>query len=686
MRREASVFSEEFLSRFTPDSNIETMWTAIKEKLLSLRESFVPSKMTSSRFHQPWVNTEVKRLSRQKNRAFKKLKTTRKSKDKDRYQSLKKKCNQACKDAYNSYLCNMFDPAQDSNNKRFWSYIKSKKADNIGIAPLQSQSGAIRSDSKSKAEILNSQFCSVFSKDKNIPFPAFKWKYPSMRQIIISSDGIQKLLDQLKENKAPGPDNLPPILLKSLSTELAPCLQVLFQSTLQQKSIPVDWKHACVTPLFKKGSVSKPENYRPVSLTSIICKAMEHIIYSQVMRHLSDFSILADAQHGFRARRSCETQLILTTDDLLKSIDTKSQVDMILLDFAKAFDRVPHHLLIYKLGYYGIDADVLGWITSFLGNRTQEVVVDGEASQKSSVDSGVPQGSVLGPLLFLLYINDLPAYPKNNSTTRLFADDSVIYRQIDSEADAALLQEDLNRLLDWEKDWGMSFHPNKCQVISVAKKRNIVDFSYTMKGHILDKVDSVKYLGVTINNGGSWNNHINNITASSHKTLSFLQRNLSHCPMSVKELSYKSLVRSKVEYATTIWDPHTKSNIDKLEMIQRKGARFVCGDFRRYSSVTEMLQRLQWESLQARRKAYKLVMMYKTANNLVDLSVANFNLQQSPIHPHKYIQPFTRTDCYKFSYIPSVVRLWNGLPASVAQAPTIGIFRPAMQAVIYQTY
>ena len=140
------------------------------------------------------------------------------------YQEKKKKCNQVCKDAYNSYLCNMFDPAQDSNNKRFWSYIKSKKADNIGIAPLQSQSGVIRSDSKSKAEILNSQFCSVFSKDRNIPFPAIKWKYPSMRQIIISQDGIQRLLDQLKDNKAPGPDNLPPIQLKSLSAELAPCL------------------------------------------------------------------------------------------------------------------------------------------------------------------------------------------------------------------------------------------------------------------------------------------------------------------------------------------------------------------------------------------------------------------------------------------------------------------------------
>ena len=246
-----------------------------------------------------------------------------------------------------------------------------------------------------------------------------------------------------------------------------------------------------------------------------------------------------------------------------------------------------------------------------------------------------------------------------------------------------MLQEDLERLLDWEKDWGMTFHPSKCQVISVTKKRKIVNFDYVMKGHILEKVESVKYLGVTIDKGGSWNNHINNVTASSHKTLSFLQRNLSQCPMSIKK---QSLDRSKVEYATTIWDPHTKSTIDKQEMIQRKEARFVCGDFRRYSSVTEMLQRLQWEPLQARRKACKLVMMYKTVNNQVDLSL----LISICNNPHHILIS---------SYNPSLALTATNLVSSLQRydsgmdflhrwlrRPPIGIFRPAMQAVVYQTY
>ena len=207
-----------------------------------------------------------------------------------------------------------------------------------------------------------------------------------------------------------------------------------------------------------------------------------------------------------------------------------------------------------------------------------------------------------------------------------------------------------------------------------------------MRGHHLERVNSVKYLGVTISSNGSWNEHISNVAAKGHQTLTFLQRNLGSCPTSTKVLSYKSLVRSRIEYATNIWDPHTKANIDKLEMIQRKGARYVCRDFRQRSSVSDMLLRLQWESLQARHKADKLVMLYKMVHGLVDLSTTQFMLIPSPIHQYCFIQPHTRTDCYKHSFIPSAVRLWNGLPPSVIQMPTLNTFRAAMQPLIYQQH
>ena len=190
----------------------------------------------------------------------------------------------------------------------------------------------------------------------------------------------------------------------------------------------------------------KAENYRPVSLTSVVCKVMEHIISSRVNRHLEMYGILCDPQHGFRQKRSCETQLVSTLADFVNTTEEKGQCDVILLDFSKAFDKVSHSLLLQKLHRYGIDGRVHSWISSFLNNRTQEVVVDGISSQKSNVTSGVPQGSVLGPLLFLLYINDLPAYTKH-STIRLFADDCMLYRSINSDEDRLKLQEDLNGLL-----------------------------------------------------------------------------------------------------------------------------------------------------------------------------------------------------------------------------------------------
>ena len=304
-------------------------------------------------------------------------------------------------------------------------------------------------------------------------------------------------------------------------------LVLLFNASLKQGRIPKDWKHATITPLYKGGNKnrSKAENYRPVSLTSVTCKVLEHVIHSHVISHLEANGSLTDTQNGFRKKRSCETQLLQTIDTLAKAINNKEQIDSILLDFSKAFDKVCHRKLIIKLMHYGINGNILSWITDFLSNRSQCVVVRGKSSKSSPVISGVPQGTVIGPLLFLIYINDMPDEVK--SRIALIADDAYLYRSISSAEDAAQLQNDLDNLVSWESKWSMQFHPDKCLLLRVTNKRNVIDTEYSIHGEILKKVDKAKYLGIVISKNLAWNKHIDLITSKATNTRLFLQRNLS---------------------------------------------------------------------------------------------------------------------------------------------------------------
>ena len=246
---------------------------------------------------------------------------------------------------------------------------------------------------------------------------------------------LSSCLENLKPHSASGPDGIPTMLLKHTAEEIAPAVTMLFQASLDQGQVPTQWKKKHIVPLFKKGSRHDVANYRPISLTSVLCKFCEHIIHCAVIQHLDVNKILSDAQHGFRKFRSCETQLICMLDDLSKGLDDKAQIDVVLLDYAKAFDKVSHRHLLKKVQHYGVAGKTLEWIADFLYSRTQSVLVDGQQSNKTYVTSGVQQGSVLGPLLFLIYINDLPNC-LTSTTTRLFADDSV-YRHISSPADSA---------------------------------------------------------------------------------------------------------------------------------------------------------------------------------------------------------------------------------------------------------
>ena len=291
-----------------------------------------------------------------------------------------------------------------------------------------------------------------------------------MPNINITVNGVSKQLSKLNPGKAAGPDNLTFRILKELHSEVAPMLTDIYNSSLCKGKVPDDWRNASVSPVYKKGAKTKAENYRPISLMCICCKVMEHVITSNIMAYLDKYQLLHSNQHGFRKKKlSCETQLIQFVQDISDTLNESGQTDIIVMDFSKAFDKVDHKRLLLKLHHFGINNAVITWIGSFLSNRTQRVVLEGEESDTCPVMSGVPQGSVLGTCLFLLYVNDMPDMIE--SYIRLFADDTIMYLTVSNQADSQALQSDLSKLETWESEWLMAFNPDKCEVIRITNKK-----------------------------------------------------------------------------------------------------------------------------------------------------------------------------------------------------------------------
>ena len=687
MKVECLAFQKDFTERHSSSSSIQAMWDDIKTSLTHLLNKHVPSKLTSTRYNQPWITRSVKRLTRKKKRSYNRAKSSNDRDDHEKYLKLKKQTIIACKEAYNDYLTDIISPDTTSNPKRFWSFINSKRCDASGVAPLKDSDGLTYSDSHSKANILSRQFSSVFNTNEDMTSLKDKGQspFPAMDHITISPPGVFKILSDLEIHKATGPDEIPARLLKGLATELTPVLAVFFQASLNQGIIPDDWKKANVAPIFKKGDRSKPENYRPISLTSVTCKVLEHIVLSNVMTYLEDHNVLSDAQHGFRKKRSCVSQLVLAVQDLAKAIDDREQLDMVLLDFSKAFDKVPHGRLLHKLQFYGIRGHTHQWVSDFLNNRTQQVVLEGSISNTSHVTSGVPQGSVIGPMLFLLFINDLPEYLSPNSTVRLFADDCMLYHNIKIEEDALHLQEDIDALQRWESDWLMEFNPHKCQVLHVTNKRKPITKSYSIHGQILDSKSTAKYLGVELHKNLSWNHHINQVAKKANSTRAFLQRNIRPCPRRVKELCYHTLLQPIMEYASIIWDPHTQANIKKIEMVQRRYVRFIFNDHRRTSSVAAMLNQLKWPTLQERRAQAKMLMIYRITNSLVDIPQTLLTRSTCTLlhrgHSQKLMVPFARTLIFQRSFFPDSTRLWNSLPQHTIDCTSVNSFKQEVHKI-----
>ncbi|CAM1307199.1 ARSA (predicted) [Pycnogonum litorale] len=425
--------------------DVEETWQLIKNEINGAIEISTPKTKVPNRRGKEWMDEKTLEVVRKKHRTFRKWQQTRSTLDYNEYIRCRNRARKACQQAKKNLEKSV---AADSkkNPKAFWRYVKSKTSARTGIGDLKKQDGTKTSTEEEKANTLNDFFRSVFTVENPgpLPDPPEYEVREELTHIKIQQTSLKKILENLKPDKAPGPDGIPPRILAKSAEQIAYPISILYQRSLDSGTTPAEWKKANVTPIFKKGSRLSPNNYRPVSLTCILCKVMEKIVREEVMKHLQTNDLISKHQHGFVKGRSCNTQLLEAMDTWTELLDSGSSVDVIYMDFQKAFDSVPHRRLILKLEAHGIKQQVLQWITAFLSNRKQQVVLKDTHSQEADVTSGIPQGSVLGPALFVLYINDLPENITNK--VKMFADDTKLYGKSDTAEDTNSIQEDLTKL------------------------------------------------------------------------------------------------------------------------------------------------------------------------------------------------------------------------------------------------
>ena len=669
MRKDTLQFSKEkYFNGHSDTRSVQENFDLLTSFIQDSADKHIPSKTSRSVSSIPWITPEIRRKIRRKNKTHAKAKKTGSSKLRSKFETLRREIKADVRKQHDLYVNNLVGDVK-ANPRDFYRYINSQKKDTQGIPPLKRKNGkGVAQSDLEKAEEFNGQFTDVFSKNEHTQVPLLDRSAPFMNDIAVSKDGVIKLLKGLNPSKALGPDELHPRVLKELATELGPVLAHLFQQSIDTGEIPKEWSLANICPLFKKSDRSLACNYRPVSLTCVPCKLLEHIVCSNIMAHLDEYKLLSDRQHAFRKGHSCETQLTTVINDWAKILDNRGQVDTFILDFEKAFDTPPHELLKSKLFGYGIGGKTLKWIDSFLCFRQQRVVVNGVKSDWAPVLSGVPQGTVLGPLLFSLYINDISS--DIESEIRLFADDCVCYHEIKDEKDTMKLQRDIDRLGSWARKWGMRFQPVKCNMMQLTRKRiKKIHASYTLEGTNLENVESIKYLGVTITSDLRWNTHVSNVCTKANRTLGFLRRNLHSCPQEVKEAAYKGLVRPVLDYGSSVWDPPGVVLQEELESVQKRAARFVTGNYDyETGSMTGILGQLKWESLKKRRKDNRLILLYKGLKGKASVPTDDLIPKTRRCrnqHSMAFQTPIANTDVYKGSFFPQTIRDWNALPDSL---------------------
>ena len=624
---------------------------------------FVPFKKFKRKISLP---KHIRKLLLMKKHYWRVMKTQNTLSAKEKFKRVSRSCKKCIYDFHTSKVKRL---CSSRNLKSFYAYVNSKLGRFKENVSLKHDDGSIM-DLNDCVLNFSKFFESVYARDDGV-LPNFNLKcHEVLHSIDFDVQDIDDRLSKLPCKYSSGPDNIPTVFLKNLHSVIALPLSLIFQNSLNVGRLPNIWKSANIVPVYKgNGSRFSVENYRPISLTSTVCKVMEGIIYDKIYKHLSNHNLLSASQHGFRKNKSTTSNLLEFIDDVTKQVDDGNNIDVITIDFSKAFDKIPHDKLLHKLQNYGIIADVYSWITSFLKGRVCKVLIGSTISNAINVISSVPQGSNLGPLLYILYTNDLSDI-FNYCKIKMYADDLTIYAVVNNLDDRKKVQNELNLLCNWCKTWGLFINFKKCKLIHIGHSN--LNFQYTLDNELLMVSQCERILGVLIDNKLSFKDHVYTCAKKASQICNIILANMYNLDNSLLVNLYKTYARPYLEYNSAVFSPHYIELIDVMERVQRRFTKRLHG----LSNLCylDRLNIVKLESLELRRIRNDMITLFKLLHGKIDSSLHNafvYNTFNTRGNDFKLVKNRSHLNCRTYSFVSRVINVWNSLSNNIVTSSSV---------------
>jgi hypothetical protein len=673
---------------------IENVWEQWKSNFLSISNEHAPFRSSRLKNRQnKWITPDIIKLIYKREFLHKKaLKSNNKSKTNElwlEYRRIRNKITKIIKKRKLNYFSDVTDRFKN-NSKQLWKeirYIFPKKSNDvvtdISAEQFNEYFSTIGIKTATENCLPSKEYCDTF------PECLYSFDFSD-----ISDRYVFKLLNSLTNESKNDILDFDTKLLRLASRVISPSLTFILNMSLKTGYCPLDFKIARVSPAFKgKGEVNNETNFRPLSVIGHIAKLTEKCVHDQLLNYLIKHRFISIDQFAYLKKHSTTTSLHRLIDDILENVNEKEKTGLCFLDIRKCFDTIDHNILIYKLNKYGIQGTALSWFKSYLTNRSQVVTINNTVSSTKPINIGVPQGTILGPILFLIFVNDISNHVLNSSIN-IYADDVVLYY---SHNDITLLRDSLQNSLNSVHNWyvrnKLSLSVEKCtsMLINYSKKKTVEPFRLMLDGSVIDDLDNTKYLGLTISKNLQWQEHISQIAKKVNVNNYRLRRLNSTIPRNIKLKIHNAMSVPIIDYANTVWGSFSKQNNKLIEKLEHMAARAISGEYdyinRRGSDIMKDLNMPHFDY----RVSYnKCLLMYKAINGLApDHILNNFHLMKDVStrelrekHKMNLFVPRPKCDLYKHSLLYSGPVLWNNLPTELQAAPTLFAFKRMYKNVL----